>query len=77
MPTWSRLPTPLPVHKRDYPLGLVLRLVLEHCDAMTGTAPRKGFLPLENVLEAIADYDISICINWARSAIEGRIPPCR
>jgi hypothetical protein len=29
-------------------------------------------LPLENVLEAIADYDISICINWARSAIEGR-----
>lgn len=47
-------------------------LVLEHCDAMTGTAPRKGFLPLENVLEAIADYDISICINWARSAIEGR-----
>ena len=47
-------------------------LVLEHCDAMTGSAPRKGFLPLENVLEAIADYDISICINWARSAIEGR-----
>jgi hypothetical protein len=29
-------------------------------------------LPLENVLEAIADYDISICINWARSAIEGQ-----
>ena len=47
-------------------------LVLEHCDAMTGSAPRKGFLPLENVLEAIADYDVSICINWARSAIEGR-----
>lgn len=39
---------------------------------MTGSAPRKGFLPLENVLEAIADYDVSICINWARSAIEGR-----
>lgn len=34
--------------------------------------PRKGFLPLENVLEVITDYDISICINWARSAIEGR-----
>ena len=47
-------------------------LVLEHCDAMTGTTPRKGFLPLENVLEVIADYDISVCINWARSAIEGR-----
>lgn len=47
-------------------------LVLEHCDAMTGTTPRKGFLPLENVLEVIADYDIGVCINWARSAIEGR-----
>lgn len=47
-------------------------LVLEHCDAMTGPAPRKGFLPLVNVLETIADYDISVCINWARSAIEGR-----
>ncbi|WP_045448734.1 DUF4862 family protein [Citrobacter sp. S-77] len=47
-------------------------LVLEHCDAMTGPAPRKGFLPLENVLEAIAGYDISVCINWARSAIEGQ-----
>lgn len=47
-------------------------LVLEHCDAMTQAAPRKGFLPLENVLEVLADYDISVCINWARSAIEGR-----
>lgn len=47
-------------------------LVLEHCDAMTGLAPRKGFLPLENVLETVADYDISVCINWARSAIEGQ-----
>jgi hypothetical protein len=28
-------------------------LVLEHCDAMTGPAPRKGFLPLENVLETL------------------------
>lgn len=48
------------------------KLVLEHCDAMTSAAPRKGFLPLENVLEVIADYDVSVCINWARSAIEGR-----
>ncbi|ADF59757.1 TPA: DUF4862 family protein [Enterobacter cloacae] len=47
-------------------------LVLEHCDAMTGPAPRKGFLPLEQVLEVIKETDISICINWARSAIEGR-----
>lgn len=49
-------------------------LVLEHCDAMTGPAPRKGFLPLDNVLDAIAGYDISVCINWARSAIEGQSP---
>lgn len=48
------------------------RLVLEHCDAMTQTAPRKGFLPLENVLDVLSGYDISVCINWARSAIEGR-----
>lgn len=47
-------------------------LVLEHCDAMTGTAPRKGFLPLENVLDVLRNTDISVCINWARSAIEGR-----
>ena len=47
-------------------------LVLEHCDAMNQPAPRKGFLPLENVLEALAGYSIDICINWARSAIEGR-----
>lgn len=44
-------------------------LVLEHCDAMNQPAPRKGFLPLENVLEVLAGYRI-ICINWARSAIE-------
>ncbi len=48
------------------------KLVLEHCDAMTQPAPRKGFLPLENVLDVLSDYDISVCINWARSAIEGR-----
>ena len=47
-------------------------LVLEHCDAMTGPAPRKGFLPLEQVLEVIKETDISVCINWARSVIEGR-----
>lgn len=45
--------------------------MLEHCDAMTGIAPRKGFLPLDNVLEVIAGYDICVCINWARSTIEG------
>lgn len=47
-------------------------VVLEHCDAMTGPAPRKGFLPLDNVLETLAGYEISVGINWARSAIEGQ-----
>lgn len=47
-------------------------LVIEHCDAMTGSQPRKGFLPLENVLDVLRGTDISVCINWARSAIEGR-----
>lgn len=47
-------------------------LVLEHCDAMTGPAPRKGFLPLDNVLETLAGYEISVGSNWARSAIEGQ-----
>lgn len=47
-------------------------LLLEHCDAMTGSAPRKGFLPLEQVLDVLRGTDISVCINWARSAIEGR-----
>ena len=52
----------------DWPCNLVL----EHCDAMNQNAPRKGFLPLESVLETLSGYDISVCINWARSAIEGR-----
>ncbi|MDD7995717.1 DUF4862 family protein [Kosakonia radicincitans] len=47
-------------------------LVLEHCDAMNQPAPRKGFLPLENVLETLAGVEVGVCINWARSAIEGR-----
>lgn len=47
-------------------------LVLEHCDAMDKPAPRKGFLPLSQVLDVLDGYAISLCINWARSAIEGR-----
>lgn len=47
-------------------------LLLEHCDSMTGPAPRKGFLPLQQVLDVVKGTDISVCINWARSAIEGR-----
>lgn len=47
-------------------------LVVEHCDAMTQPAARKGFLPLEQEIKAVESGDIGMCINWARSAIEGR-----
>lgn len=47
-------------------------LVLEHCDAMDKPAARKGFLPLENVLECLNGRQTTVALNWARSAIEGR-----
>ncbi|HKN04329.1 MAG TPA: DUF4862 family protein [Buttiauxella sp.] len=47
-------------------------LIVEHCDAMTQPEARKGFLPIEQELKAIANRDVGMCINWARSAIEGR-----
>ena len=75
----SRLPRRFPARSRKSRAGTGTaswdwdcELVLEHCDAMTGPAPRKGFLPLAQVLEVVKDTDISVCINWARSAIEGR-----
>lgn len=60
-----------PLIERNRQLGLAVQ-------AGAGTLRRhdiffpERLLPLENVLEVITDYDISICINWARSAIEGR-----
>ncbi|RJT42188.1 DUF4862 family protein [Rahnella woolbedingensis] len=53
-------------------------LTIEHCDALDKPAARKGFLPLESELTAIAQAQtqtgktLGVCINWARSAIEGR-----
>lgn len=51
-------------------------LVIEHCDAFTGIAPKKGFLPIESEIDSAkkfaVDLDIGICINWARSALEGQ-----
>ncbi len=58
----------------DWPCGLII----EHCDALDKPAARKGFLPLAHELTAIAEAKArtgktaGICINWARSAIEGR-----
>ncbi len=52
------------------------KLVLEHCDAMTSSSPKR-LLPLENVLEVITDYDISICINWRALPLKGAIQRCR
>lgn len=49
---------------------------VEHCDATRpGRAPEKGFLEISEeleVLESIDDERLGLCINWGRSAIEGR-----
>ena len=47
-------------------------LIVEHCDSMAQPGARKGFLPLDQELKAVAGSNTGICINWARSAIEGR-----
>ena len=50
-------------------------LVIEHCDAwVNGQQPEKGFLTLEEEIEAIrlSGTDLGILINWGRSAIELR-----
>ncbi len=51
------------------------KLVIEHCDAwVANQAPEKGFLTLEDEIAAIkqSGVDISLLINWGRSAIELR-----
>lgn len=51
------------------------KLVIEHCDAwVANQAPEKGFLTLEDEIEAIrqSGTDIGLLINWGRSAIELR-----
>lgn len=51
------------------------RAVLEHCDAATpGQTPVKGFLTLEEELEAVtaSGTGTGVAVNWGRSAIEGR-----
>lgn len=48
-------------------------LVIEHCDAFNGVDPKKGFLPIESEIESAAGFkNMGICINWARSALEGQ-----
>ncbi|WP_447873343.1 DUF4862 family protein [Serratia fonticola] len=52
-------------------------LVIEHCDALTGPKPRKGFLTLEDEIIAAQAINrhfgdtLTLAINWGRSAIEG------
>ncbi|TKI02829.1 DUF4862 family protein [Martelella alba] len=52
-------------------------LIIEHCDALTGPAPRKGFLPLADEINAATVLNqrfgrlTKIAVNWGRSAIEG------
>ena len=50
-------------------------IAIEHCDALiAGQNPEKGFLTLEEEIEAIenSSTNIGIFINWGRSAIELR-----
>lgn len=50
-----------------------IALSIEHCDTDTGThPPAKGYLPLDEELDAIAPRGGGIVINWGRSAIETR-----
>ncbi|ACL39109.1 conserved hypothetical protein [Pseudarthrobacter chlorophenolicus A6] len=51
------------------------RPVLEHCDAAKpGQTPVKGFITLEEELEAVttSGTGTGVAVNWGRSAIEGR-----
>ncbi len=50
-----------------------IALSIEHCDTETGAHPAaKGYLPLDEELDAIAPRGGGIVINWGRSAIETR-----
>lgn len=54
-------------------------LAIEHCDRyVAGQRPEKGFLTLEQEMEAIRHagqaVPLGIVINWGRSAIEARDP---
>lgn len=45
-------------------------LVVEHCDSRRSGSPQKGFLTLEEELEAMRATGIGLTINWGRSAID-------
>lgn len=54
------------------------KLVIEHCDSGRESNPVKGFLSLEEEIEAVlsvnreSDIKLGITINWARSVLETR-----
>jgi hypothetical protein len=54
------------------------RVMLEHCDSISGVRPQKGFLPLQLELAALTTATgptpLGIAINWGRSAIETQGP---
>lgn len=48
-------------------------LVVEHCDALVvGQSPAKGYLTLEEEIEAARQSGVGVSLNWGRSAIELR-----
>lgn len=46
-------------------------VIIEHCDSFEGLAPKKGYLPLKTEIELAKHFGLGICINWARSVLEG------
>lgn len=50
-------------------------LVVEHCDALVDGQPaEKGYLRLDEELDAAARAGVGVSLNWGRSAIELRDP---
>ncbi len=59
-----------PLIERNRQLGLAVQAGAGTCDAMTSSSPRKGFLPLENVLKLLP-------IMTSASVSTGRALPLR
>lgn len=52
-------------------VGTPCKIVIEHCDSINGKNIRKGFLDLQTEIEIAKEFNLGICINWARSVLEG------
>lgn len=51
------------------------RLLLEHCDSWREDGGSiKGFLPLQEELGVLREFDVQLALNWGRSVLEERDP---